>query len=360
MSIQNRILAKVLATLFAITFFVVLLFLLIFVLLRLNRSEKASRPEVIHDNQHFLAPETYIFHEVGTRGETHVPFRLFDNRLIVVNARINGKLTECVVDTGSPTISWNSRLRLTDQRTGAQTSLSDAAGHKTVTQEALLDNIQIGGLELQHMTSYAFISDRPEANPRPIFGNCVFAHMVLTIDYAKQELVIQPSAANSIPSGVRDRNHSLDFRWVSQDPRGRFGVPCVRGKVMSLPADITLDTGWSDDTVGLARSYYCQLQPALKAKHIKSHPFTTSFVLGNATVIALSNVSWSLPGIAGTSPAVVVDQVSRGAQAVLGRSFLSHFRTTIDYPQQKIWFDPIQANRSIRGGRTTASTRAGP
>jgi hypothetical protein len=341
---QNHTLAKVLVTLFAITFLVVLLFL-IFVLLRLNRSEKASRPEVIRDYQHFLAPETYVFHEGGTRGETHVPFRLFNNRLIVVSARINGKPTECDVDTGSPTISWNSRLRLTDQRTGAQASLSDAVGHKVVTEEALLDNIQIGGLELQHMASYAFTSDRPETNTRPILGNSVFAHTILTIDYAKHELTIRPSATNSIPSGVRDRNHSLDFRWVSQDPRGRFGVPCVRGKVMSLPADITIDTGWSDDTVGLARSYYYQLRPALKAKHIKRHLFTTSFVLGNATVITLSNVSWSLPGIAGTSPVVVVDQVSRGAQAVLGRSFLSHFRTTIDYPQQKIWFDPIQATR---------------
>ena len=312
--------------------------------LQFNRPIRATLPKAASHRQYVFSPETYVVHGKGHLGETHVPFRLNYGREIVVKALINGKPTKCIVDTGSSDILWPSCLHLTEQRTGLQSSISDAGGHKTSIQEALLERVQIGGLELQHIPSYAVIADHAKAGTLPILGNSAFAHTILTIDYAKQELIIRPSVMNSILLRVLNRGHVMDFQWIDPNARGQFGVPCVRGTVMSLPAGIIIDTGWVENPLGLTRRFYGQLLPQLKAKHIRIDKGNGKFLLGTANVIAISHVSCSLPGIIVRSPAIAVDALNPGAQASLGWSFLRHFKTTIDYPQQKIWFDPIQTS----------------
>jgi hypothetical protein len=314
-----------------------------------HRLQTTSRTEKATTKKRFLPPvllpETYVVHGNGTLKETHIPFRLYSKKIITVSARINGKARECIVDTGCPDILWNSWLHLTDQRTGLQLPIIDAGNHTTLSQEAVLDRIQIGGLELRHMPSYAIASGHSQSGAFPILGNSAFAHTVLTIDYIKREFIIRPSIPNSIPVGVRDRDHTLDFHWVSPNPRGEAGVPCVRGNVMSLPMNVTIDTGWMDNSLGVTGNFYNRLLPQLKANHIKSHKETIGVTLGETEVITISHLSWSVGEIAWASPAVAVDALQPGAQAVLGWGFLRNFRTTIDYPQQKIWFDLIQPTR---------------
>ena len=258
---------------------------------------------------------------------------------------INGKLTECIVDTGCSGILWSSWLHLTGQRTGVQASIGDAAGNTATVQEAMLDSVQIGGLELRHIPSCAVTVGHSEGGNYPILGNSMFAHTVLTIDYVRQELIIRPSVENSTPTGVRDLRHIMNFQWISPDGLGGLGVPCVRGSVMSLPANITIDTGWVDNSVGLTSGFYKQLRPHLEADHIRSHKVITYFLLGMGNGVAIPYVSWSLGGIIGTNPAVVVDTLHGKDQATVGLEFLKSYRTTIDYPQQKLWFELIRADK---------------
>jgi predicted aspartyl protease len=313
------------------------------------RPETTSRSQTTSAKERFippvLPPETYVVHGSGTQGETHIPFRLKYGTHIEVRAIINGRPIECIVDTGAPGNYWPSWLNLTHQRTGLQATTSDAGNHTATIQEALLDHVQVGGLELQHMPSYAMAVGHSLGGALPVLGNPTFAHTVLTIDYAKHELIIRPSIPNSIPAGVQDRSRGLNFKWLNPDARGRFGVPCVRGNVLSLPANMTIDTGWNSPPLGLTRGYYNRLLPQLETNHIKSDKEVTVFTLGKAKTIRISRVSWSVGGIAENSSALAVDALSTGADAVLGWGFLRNFRTTIDYPQQKIWFDPIQPTR---------------
>ncbi len=275
--------------------------------------------------------------------ETRVPFLMYDNAVIVV-AIINGKPTKCQIDTGAQQIMWNAERNLTDQRTGSEMLVGDAGGHKVRLQEAILDNVQIGGLKLSHVRSYVIPSGHENPNTVPALGNSVFADTVLTIDYARQELIIQPSAPNTVPPSVLDRRHVLNFRWINPTVRGEYGVPCVRGKIMSSPCDTIIDTGWLSSSVSITKSFYQQLLPQLKASRIREHKADGKFFLGRAGTTIISRVSSSYAGITSISSASVVTILSPPAQAILGYGFLRTRRITIDYPNKKVWFEGTSKN----------------
>jgi predicted aspartyl protease len=289
-----------------------------------------------------LSPEKYVFHGQGNHKETRVPFCLRGGT-IEVKAIINGKSVRCSVDTGSAEILWNARLQLTDQRSGFQSSASDAGGHSVSLQEAVLDSVQIGTLELKHIRSYAITSDNPQSNPEISLGNSVFAHTVLTIDYARHELVIQPPFSYNVMARISDPSNVLSFQWISADPRNMLGAPCVHAKVMGLPVNMIIDTGWVCDPIDLSRSFYNRLVPRLEANHVKRHKAVARFLWGNSDIIIIDRLSSSFAGITLTSPAGTIEALNPGAQAVLGYGFLRILRTTIDYPDRKIWFEPVQA-----------------
>lgn len=307
-----------------------------------DQPETARQPQKASAEQSSLPPipsETYAFHGSGPLGATHIPFRL-NNGEIEITAHTNGKSVNCIVDTGCPIVFWVSWLHLTDQRTGLETTIGDAGGHTTRAQEAILNNVEIGSLELHHLPSYAITASR-KSSPCLTLGNAAFAHTVLTIDYAKRELIIQPSVPTTVPVGIQNRSHALAFRWLNPDARGEAGVPCVRGTVMSRAANITIDTGWLRG-IGITNSFYKQIRPRIRAHHIKVNQENINVVMGSTGVTAISSISWSLGSITRTSPAFAFNTLTDGAQAVMSPRLLKDFRMTIDYPQQKIWFDTIQ------------------
>ncbi len=317
-----------------------------------HSSEEASRPETASQPQKASAEQTsalppvsvenWAFHGGGLHGATHIPFRL-SNGVIIINAHINGKPMDCVVDTGCPIVFWASWLHLTDQRTGLEASIGDAGSHTAHAQEAILDTVQIGGLKLHNLPSYAVAASR-QSSAYLTLGNVLFAHTVLTIDYAKRELIIQPSVPNTVPAGVQDYRHTLNFRWFNPDERGEAGVPCVRGTVMLKPVNMTIDTGWYGGSIGITNRFYHQLRTQIRAGRVKVHEKAMNVVFGTTGTMAISRVSWSLGDITQASPALTVNTLAPEEQAVFSPYLLKGYRTTIDYPQQKIWLDPILAH----------------
>lgn len=286
--------------------------------------------------------QTTVFHFTRSQTEIHVPFTL-DHGSIIINALINGKPEKCFVDTGSSSVLWNSCLHLTSQRTGVEFSISDAGGRRSNIQEAILTRIQIGGLDLHNVASDAVTSSNFETGVGPILGNSVFAQTVLTIDYSSQELVIQPPFRYAVMSRIKYPQNVLDFHWINPDVHGMFGVPCFRAKVMTLPAEMTLDTGWVDNSLGLTEGLYRRIRPQLKASHSQSLKSSTNFALGRTSATTVSRVSSSFAGFTLICPGMVVNMLSPPAQAVLGYGFLRTCRPTIDYPDRKIWFERVPA-----------------
>ena len=327
----------------AITLFLVVPIVAITLIsLRHNRHKVIVHPAVARAEGRHARPESYAFHGSGKMGETRVPFRMHCGGGIVIKARINEKPVDCIVDTGSPGILWASWLHFTERRTGLRMSVSDAGDNTNATQEAMLDHVQIGGFELRDTPSYAVEEGHSHLAALPVLGNSAFAHTVMTIDYARQELILQPSVANIVPSGVASSSHPIDFRWRKPGVRGWSGVPCIRGRVMSLPTDISIDTGWTEEDTDLTRSLYDRHLPQIQAGHVGVHKEMTHFIFGKSESISISHISGSVGGIFWAGPAVTSGSPRLAAQAVLGRSFLRNFRTTIDYPQRKIWLDRIQ------------------
>ncbi len=311
------------------------------------REAKVFSPSITTPN-YAIPVETWTIHGKGKSPETHVPFRLDSYGGIFVKAQINGKPIECQVDTGCPGILWNAKLALTDQRTGFKSHVSDAVNHPASIQEALLNRVQVGGLELRQIPSEAVVSAAAQTNRLPLLGNSVFAHTVLTIDYAKRELVIRLSRPSDKLVAESPNGCVLDFQSEGPNVPGRFGRPYIRGGVMSLPTYLMVDTGWSTNTVGLTRAFYSRVHAKLKGTSIKISPGTASFPFGKTHVTYLSHVFMSFgkskaanPGIGVTNAAIIIDDLGPNAQAVFGYSVLRHFKATIDYPHQRIRFEPI-------------------
>ncbi len=284
--------------------------------------------------------ETWVIHGKGALPETHVPFRLSPGKEILVKAHINGKPIECMVDTGCSDILWDSKLALTNQRTGLQSSAYDAGSHVVALKEAILDRVQIGGLELRQMPSNAVVSAASQMNSVPILGNSAFAHTVLTVDYARKELVIRPSSPKDKLLSELPGDHVLNFQWGSPNARGRSGSPCVRGNVISLPATFMVDTGWCGNVLGLGHTFYSQVLPMLEKNRNKTGQASGKWAFGKSSVITISQIPWSFDGTKATTPAIVVGNLGPKAQAVFGYDILRHFKTTIDYPHRKILFQP--------------------
>jgi len=286
--------------------------------------------------------ETWTVHGKGALPEIHVPFQLSSSGNIVITARINGKLVRCWIDTGCSDILWDSKLALTNRRTGLQTSAHDGGNHTVGLQEAILDRVEIGGLKLRQMPSEAVVSEASQMNSVIILGNSVFSHTVLTIDYAKRELVIRSSSPKQKLLAQRDGDHILDFSWRVPNARGRFGSPYIRGSVMSLPANIMVDTGWGGGgpTLALSRIFYDRVLPNLKRSRNKTGQAVGGWTFGTSQITTLSRISWSFGGIEMTSSACILEGIPPEEQAILGYDILRHFKTTIDYPHQKIRFQP--------------------
>lgn len=308
-----------------------------------------SHPKTTIPNHSFSVPviptEMFVLHNSQRNLlETHVPFHLYHGVMIEIIAAINGKRMNCIVDTGCPDLLWKTCRHLTQNRTGFKLSIGDAGNHSANVEEAILDQVQIGGLELDHVPSYAVAEDRTnDQRDFPILGNSVFRNTVLTINYVKQELIIRPSKPASASVGAANYSHALNFQWVNPDARGKFGVPCIRGTVVSLPVNIAVDTGWGQSSLALTRNFYDRLLPQLHARHVEKRQETIGTALGTTNATVTGPISLYIGSMTIRSPAVVVDSLNQGAQATLGCQFLECFQTTIDYPRQKIWFDPVQA-----------------
>ena len=285
----------------------------------------------------------YLFSTSITRHKTCVPFSLYKNA-IIITALINGRPTECEVDTGSSHVSWRADKQFTHQRTGTEILLGDNSGHKVRLQEALLDSIQIGDLKFGHLPSYVVPSSLSAPNAVTILGNIVFAHMALTIDYVKQELTIQPSVQNTVPLGVVDHRYVLDFQCINPNTYGS-GVPCLQGKVMSLPVGVIIDTGLLSYPISITHTLYGRLLPRLKSYDIRRHTATDTFSFSKAKITTLDHIPLSFAGVSFEGTASVVTTCSPPAQAVVGYGFLKNYRTTIDYGQNKVWLEENRPGR---------------
>jgi hypothetical protein len=272
----------------------------------------------------------------------HIPFTLQDGH-IYVHALFDGKPRQCMVDTGTNGIMAIKGTGIQGRATGHIVKSLNLDGPDTFGQEIMLHNLQLGSYELQNVSISLMPTpvnpDNALSDGVPLLGDDAFSQIVLTIDYARRELILrqpqydftaQRNAPNSVVLDFNGNKYGRDF-------------PCVAGTLRGKPSTFVLDTGFANDYIAVA--------PQAGAGAVSVHglkPLGRKWVRTSYALLYLNQVNCTLftspygrkSCLAFQCPAVVFPNIQGRYGASVGIEILKRFRITIDYPRRRMLLEP--------------------
>ena len=157
------------------------------------------------------------------------------NGLIVLSASVNGEEGNFILDTGSPQLLLNSRVKKADF---ACVSLDRVLKAKYVD----VDHMQIGSFEKHQFEAWAtnlsFLEELLDRNISGLIGLDVMTESRLWIDYENRQIFLLPQDMAGLPVNLSNSNLvSLDFELSEE------GMPVVELQVENQPLTFAFDTG---------------------------------------------------------------------------------------------------------------------
>jgi hypothetical protein len=249
----------------------------------------------------------------------------------VVECTIGGHTVTALLDTGDSNIAMSLELA---EELGVEPSGGALAIHgigQYATGLASGPGFAIGAVAFP-AAKFALLHDIHRYGYDLVLGADVFAHVRVTLDYAKQEVRFSPASDVVAPKDAL-QIHFENF------------IPVAQAWLGATPAALALDTG-DEASVNLAGDFYAR-NPSLFAP---TASLLVSGVGGNSTQLI------------GTIPSVTLARfevrrqkigATKGLNATadghLGSGFLAHFITTFDYAHARVELVP-------RGGDTAVSS----
>ena len=291
--------------------------------------------------------------------EVIVPFKLLHNQ-ISVQAVISGQKTQCSVDTGSASVLMPQSLHLVKPQKDKLFFVrgTDAGGNSLELRRALLNDVQIGDYELRRvpvLVTSPTSSTRLLPNPSYgcVLGNSIFSNVVVTIDYRLHQVIFRSREYNPATQQHSPGSYSFPFHWASSMVSAKpFGLIAVSGTISGRPATFAIDTGWSNNTMGIRRKVFQRLFPSSTPA---SYEKIVSTAFGQAKGVYVPNLVCRLkdddphhPDLEFHHPALVVADQEDGVDAIWGYSVLKDYRVTIDYPRQHIFLEAYAPAGSLK------------
>ena len=319
----------------------------------------------------------FVLHSTEPYQAVYIPFTLRAGT-IVVPVTVAGKTLPWVLDTGASDTIWVASPLIADTPGKGFGASQDASGKSHIATTATIARMEIGGYErrqvggaVMHLTRAEAATVEAKGVPR-LLSNTVFAGVVLTIDYAKRELIVRSPDYDPATEASGRGEYAFDFRPLALDSHGNYGWAAVEVLIAGKPLTLAVDTGFSAEKYGIAlwQKSYTSLLPALKAqpgfredKGIANtttlagtarQTFTTTspvpFLIGKAQT-GLSPFRASLL-IMGTSLPLV--------DGILGWSVLRDYRVTFDYPRHKLLLEPLKPVRTVTVKPPYSATKGNP
>ena len=171
-----------------------------------------------------------------------VPFLLVGNS-IFVEATVNGRTGNFLLDTGSPKLMLNSAWFSGSANAIANEYLVDLNGKVIKPKYLEVKSLEVQGLPMRCPTGYVLdLENIEEAKGIPVFGilgYAVFEHLELLFDFENQELVIFPLEKNGLP----DCESYLYCPVDSLDLKMSGHIPYVQAKLGGKSLRLGIDSG---------------------------------------------------------------------------------------------------------------------
>jgi hypothetical protein len=198
--------------------------------------------------------------------------------------------------------------------------------------EIVLDNVPVAIADLSKFSQ--FLATRPHG----LIGANILKRFLITIDYEKQELLLQDPDRVKVPEGA-----------VVVDTKPSLGVSglAVEGVIdKSLKLSFLVDSGAAFNHVSESLIKALSAEPLLPVGVIKGldgMPVKTGAIRFKSLEIGKLSIKNPIFSVA---PSEGNDEIPRGiisggALAIIGNPLLSQYRVTIDYRNQKIYFEDI-------------------
>ena len=247
----------------------------------------------------------------------HIPFVLRKGA-IIVKAKLGDAYTECQIDTGALSNTWPDTLETKGADTGETGLVVNALGSVAPYKQMVLPHVQMAGYEAFTVPGQAvnYRTENPpradQTEPLPHLTNAAFAHVVLTIDYEKRELVVRNPYYNFANENRLPGEFVLPFTMTGANRR-TDGVPAVQCEVKGQPAQLVLAAGGGAESLGLFLAFAQKIGVSATAR--------VSVVPATAGQKPLSF----------ERPAAIIYPFLPEANGIIGGPVLQNFRVTVDY-----------------------------
>lgn len=273
-----------------------------------------------------------------------IPF-LIEGGHMMIDASINGGPKQTYLfDTGGRIVLTPDAargLKSTHVRDGM---IGGIGPNLTKAAVVRVDQVVVGGITLHHQT--VTIAELPNwvvdrgAKPRlaGLIGPELITRRTVTIDYRKQVMTLHP------PGQVRPGPNAMVARLgFSVSPEG-LGHPSVIAGIGGVEGELIIDTGASG-AIYLSESFISTHRPFRPGGKIirfmspggVGGPLTIQAGLG--TTFKLGATTFNSLVIAG--PASPERSPRIHASGVMGADILARFVVTLDFPSNRVWFEPI-------------------
>ncbi|MBX3151995.1 aspartyl protease family protein [Candidatus Obscuribacterales bacterium] len=273
-------------------------------------------------------------------GPVRVPFQYTSNEILVM-ASVNGLPNRpFILDTGATqsivdTATFRDMIAKPSEEvaitTGSGAMKMGFANLKTFQiGDIVLDNVPVAIADLSKFSQ--FLATRPHG----LIGANILKRFLITIDYDKQELLLQDPDRVKIPEGA-----------VAVETKPSLGVSglAVEGVIdNNLKLSFLVDSGAAFNHVSESLIKAVAAEPLLPVGIIKGldgTPVKTGAIRFKSLDIGKLSIKDPIFSVAPSNENEETPRgiISGGALAIIGNPLLSQYRVTIDYRNQKIYFE---------------------
>ncbi|GAC1501937.1 MAG: hypothetical protein NVS1B14_06530 [Vulcanimicrobiaceae bacterium] len=236
--------------------------------------------------------------------------------------------THCLIDTGNSGASLS--LELAEQLHLAPVGEFEVHGLGRYATEVVNAGPLIVGAAEFAAANYVVLHDIHHYGYDAVLGADMFAHAIVTIDYAKHLAAFTASVPERATS-------TLPLQFLNF-------VPVVPVELGQTPALLAVDTG-DESTINLSYDYYLRHPNLFAATHVRNVSGVggqSEQIVGEIARVRLGEYRVEAQQIGTTRT------LQSTGEGHLGAGFLSHFRVVLDYAHGHLGLTPREGDKAVR------------
>lgn len=262
----------------------------------------------------------------------NVPFELKSHAIIVqVNINDSAESYSFILDTGAMSIIDKNLAKKLGIKTELEVNAKGSAGNKEKIQLVKAENISIGGAKVYDCPAAVFdMKEKFGEEIKGIIGSNFLRFFTVSIDYSEKQI----SLSRNFDEEIEDND--LVFTFNTHFKNGF--APIVKCMINNHKSEIMINTGTSD-FIGISNSLARKITD--ENNRIKSIGSMSGDLFGSSNENYITKIHSLKINSFEIDNFLAVSSPTSNSDIVLGKRFLSQYKTVINYPDKKLILKPL-------------------